>query len=82
MSAQAMLITEIQANKVSTTEAIAKLVRVKLPIKKTAFDLLIELLAVYSQEFILNKLFIHKGTFNRWLTTKKVPQNYFISNAK
>jgi len=77
MSAQAIRVPAIQESKNSTTEAIAKLVRVKLPIKKTAFDLLIELLAVYSQEFILNKLFIHKGTFNRWLSTKKVPQNYF-----
>lgn len=48
-----------------------------MPTKINTFDLLCELLNTYSQNFILNKLCIHKGTFNRWLSTKKVPQNYF-----
>ena len=44
---------------------------------KNAFDLLSELLAIYSQDFLLNKLFIHKCTLKRWISTKKVPQSYF-----
>ena len=44
---------------------------------QSTFDLLIELMTVMDKKEILNKLFIHSGTLNRWLQLKKVPDNYY-----
>lgn len=68
-------IEKTQEGKNNTKEISEKPARLSFSIKKNAFDLLCELLALYSQTFILSKLFIHKGTLKRWLVTKKVPQN-------
>jgi hypothetical protein len=53
------------------------MLKIKAEAKNTAFNLLSELLQTHSENFILEKLFIHKGTFKRWLLKKNVPQNYF-----
>ena len=45
--------------------------------KITTYDLLIELMQDMSINDILNYLFVHKGTFKRWMDDKKVPDNYF-----
>ena len=45
--------------------------------KITAFDILIELIDNNSICFILEKLSIHKGTFNRWIQKQEVPNNYY-----
>lgn len=44
---------------------------------KSSFDLLYECLTKYSQNFIANKLFIHKGTMRRWISARKVPPHYY-----
>ncbi len=77
MSLQEIKVSGMQDKQMSFNEIVGKLPELKLPTKKDSFDLLCELLTMYSQDFILNKLFIHKGTFNRWLSTKRVPQSYF-----
>lgn len=45
--------------------------------KITAFDILIELIDNNSIDFVLEKLSIHKGTFNRWIQKQEVPNNYY-----
>jgi len=45
--------------------------------KITAFDILIELIDNNSICFILEKLSIHKGTFNGWIQKQEVPNNYY-----
>jgi hypothetical protein len=43
----------------------------------TTYNLLNETLEKMSLEKILNRLYVHKGTLNRWLNQRKVPNNYF-----
>lgn len=43
----------------------------------TTYDLLCELLKKKSIDMVVRNLFIHKGTFNRWILKKDVPDNYF-----
>ena len=41
------------------------------------FILLQEAIQQYKLSYILDKLFIHKGTFIRWVQKQEVPENYF-----
>lgn len=44
---------------------------------KDTYSLLMELLHNENMDRVISKLYIHKGTINRWLQLKKVPDNYY-----
>ena len=44
---------------------------------KLSYNLLQEVIQQYKLSYILDKLFIHKGTFNRWMQKQEVPENYY-----
>ena len=44
---------------------------------KLSYNLLQEVIQQYKLSYILDKLFIHKGTFNRWVQKQEVPENYY-----
>jgi hypothetical protein len=74
MANNAIQIPELHNNNYGLFNVIESLARVK--ITKT-FDLLNEVLQKYTIEDVVDKLFIHRGTINRWISTKKVPDNYY-----
>ncbi len=43
---------------------------------KLKANILDDLLAKYDVEFIIKKLSIHRGTFNRWIQKRDIPNNY------
>ena len=42
-----------------------------------SYNLLQEAMQQYNPSYILDKLLIHKGTFNRWIQKQEVPENYY-----
>ena len=44
---------------------------------KLSYNLLQEVIQQYKLSYILDKLFIHRGTLNRWMQKQEVPENYY-----
>ena len=42
-----------------------------------SFDLLQDAVSRYQIDYILERLFIHRGTFNRWMQKQDVPESYY-----